>query len=133
MVHTVGVACSRCPNLMVDVTLNGEWLCAKCATGLLAAHTVDLGGLPAIDHEIVVERRQPQRAHPERKRVRAKARSAAERQAINRLKLLHLPEYQAILGEQMREAGQQPPKVRPLDIHLRQLMSRRLLALARRI
>jgi hypothetical protein len=113
-------------------SLNGEPLCAECATAAVAARLVDLEGSSALDHEIVVERRQPQRPHTERKRVRSRAREAAERRAMSKLKLLHLSEYQTILGEELRADGQTPPRVRPLDVHLRHLMSHRLLALARR-
>lgn len=46
---------------------------------------------------------------------------------------MHLSDYNALLGEQMRLDGQAPPRTRPLDIYLRQLASRRLAAFVQRM
>lgn len=124
--------CSRCSTGTAEFTLNGERVCAECGRAALAATTIAVAGRPGLDHEISVEPRQRQRAHTERTRTRSKQRAAAERRAVARLKLIHLPEFQAIIGEELRAEGIASPTTRPLDIHLRQIMSRRLMALAER-
>lgn len=46
---------------------------------------------------------------------------------------MYLSDYQTLLGEQMRLNGETPTNPRPLDIYLRQLASKRLLALVQRM
>lgn len=76
--------------------------------------------------------RSPQRAHRERKAVRRAARSKAEREAMKRLKLMHLSDWNALVGEEMRRAGETPTVPRPLDIQFRHLAAHRLRVLVER-
>jgi hypothetical protein len=132
--HTVRVSgCADCGAPDAPNSIGGQKRCNSCALTALSAVTTDRDGTPGLAHELPLAPRQRQRAHPTRLRTRALARRKADAEAVRKLKLMHLPDYNTLLAEQMRLDGQAPPKTRPLDIYLRQLASRRLLALVQRM
>lgn len=121
--------CSRCSSQYGNVTLHGEPVCALCAADALDATTVDVDGEAGLLHEVP----SPIRKRTTSGKQRDARRSRAERAAVARLKLLHLPEYEALYADELHREGLKPPEGASFAVHLRKLSGKRFRALTERV
>ena len=123
-------SCSRCPATLSDAiyVVGRERLCASCVGGMMDATTIDVDGAAGLLHEMP----SPVKRRPSSGRQRDLRRNRAQRAAAQRLRLLHLQEFEAIYAEELHRVGLRPAVGQSFAVHLRKLAGKRLQSLTER-